>query len=238
LQSGRSKQRPYKKETISRYGLVIIALTHNSPRFFAIIFPVSMQESQTLTGQDLVNALIARDDSTWRTFLRDIGPMLHGVCFKNLLSDDEFNDLAQMVVEKLLDRDCRILRRLKIKDDKSFYAWVKIVISRTALDYIRTARVRTEREFKWAKNRAHEFEQATPETERIETRAMIEKAALRFPPLDQLLLWLKYEETPDSEMARITGLSITAIEQRLSRLRRKLREILSESDNPDIADTG
>ena len=187
---------------------------------------VQSLENITLTGQALVDALIARDDLTWRAFLHELGPMLMGICRKDELDADQVDDIAQAVVEKLLDRDCRILRELKVVDNKSFFAWLRIVISRTAIDYVRAARIRRDRETKCARAILDESSVVISETERIELRVIMENAASGLTPLDQTILWLKYREVSDTEMARITGLSLAALEKRLSRLKQKVREVL------------
>jgi RNA polymerase sigma factor (sigma-70 family) len=193
--------------------------------YYAVVRSV---ETETLTGQALVNALIARDDVAWQAFVPDMGRMLRAICLKDDMSDDEIDDVAGAVVEKLLDRDCRILRAISVKDNNTFFGWLRIVIARTALDRVRGKRMKQGKEIKWAEERVEKSKHMPRETDAIELRVIIENAASNLTPVDQTLLWLKYWDTSDSEMARVTGLSLQAVEQRMSRLRKKIREAVPD----------
>jgi RNA polymerase sigma factor (sigma-70 family) len=185
---------------------------------------------KTLTGQALVDALIARDDRIWQVFLHDLGRMLQGICRKDDLTDDEIDDVAQAVVEKMLDHDCKALRSLSIRDNNQFYGWMRIVISRTALDQVRKHRLRQGKEYECAKKQARDSSVTSTEADRIELRVILENAASELSPIEQTLFWLKYREASDGEMAKITGLPLTTVVKRVSRLKQKLREKLKDID--------
>mgnify|MGYP000296168029 CR=1 FL=1 len=188
-----------------------------------------MQETARLSGQTLIDRMITGDDTAWRTFLEDFGPLIVGLSKRSGLDDDEADDIAQSVVVKLLDRDCRVLRKLKIEGD-SFYGWVKVVVSRAIYDYLRASRRRLERNQAYLTKTIDEGSHILSTTERIEVRVDIEKIVDELSGNEQTLFYLDYRDVPDSEIARILGLSLGAAQQRLSRLRKKIRQIIREMD--------
>jgi len=173
------------------------------------------------TVRELVDGLIARDDAVWRVFLQEAGRILQGVGGRAGLDEDEIEDIAQLFVLKLLDGDCRILRALEVKE-KGFWAWVKVVLSHLVIDHVRGVSLRKEVESKYARERGAS---SRGSYSLVEDRLTLEKVVGELEPLDQMVFWLDYNDLKDSEIAKLTGMSEAAVQQRLSRLRRKLGKV-------------
>lgn len=184
-----------------------------------------MEETNIHAVKTLVDALIVRNDLAWQGFLHEIYPIVVGICRQAGLSDDEIDDIAQSVTIKMLDKDCRILRNLKIEGKRQFYAWVKIVISRTVIDYIRSVNIKKEKESEFIKDITYGSQKGDDPVHSVEARAVLEKAARGLSGSDQIFFWMAYEDVPVEEIARVTGLSIPAAQQRLSRMRKRLRHV-------------
>ncbi len=185
-----------------------------------------MLETKAKPISELVDGLIARNDGSWREFLRLVGPLIKGLCHRSELSDDEVEDVAQSFVLKLLEKDCRALRGLRIAKEESFYGWVKVVVSRVIIDHAREGEARRDRELRSYGERFGEPLSGKAASE-IETKVMLEQAIKELTPSERTLFRLDYSDLRDKEIARILGVRLDTAQQRLSRLRKKLRGILT-----------
>jgi RNA polymerase sigma factor (sigma-70 family) len=185
-------------------------------------------DTQPLIGQAFVDSLITRDSDTWQRFLVEMGPMLKGICNKSNLDDEEADDIAQVVVLKLLEKDCKALRGLKVDSNRAFFAWVKIVISRTVIDHARSLGLRRERESSAAKEQSVMHADPPGPLLGMAVRSELEKVLAEFSALDRTLFWMDFRDVPDAEMARITGAGVAMVQKRLSRMRKKLNPILGD----------
>ncbi len=179
------------------------------------------QETQTLAGQALVDAMIALDDAAWRKFLRDVGPLIGGLCRRAKLDEDEIEDIAQTVVLKLLDHNCRVLRQVRVDKDSLFH-WIKVVISHTIVDYLRGSALRAQREARWTEGRKRVAGKGSNAVGDIEAGVDLERVIAGLSDEERTLFWLDYTDISDREIARILGLKLATAQQRLSRLKKKL----------------
>ena len=172
-----------------------------------------------------IDRLIAGDGDAWRDFLRRIGPLVCSICRRAGLSGDETEDVAQSLVLKLLDHNRRLLRKINIGSEESFFAWIKVVVSRTIVDEKRDDRVRRGHEVEWAEDRYGEIF-SSPIDDPIEIRVTLESAVDRLAPEERTLFELERSGLMDKEIARLLGLQLEAVQQRQSRMRKRLKEIL------------
>jgi RNA polymerase sigma factor (sigma-70 family) len=179
-----------------------------------------------ISARELVDGMIARDSESWRTFLTAIGPIVRGLCRRSDLSDDEAEDIAQSLAVKLLDQDCKALRQVSVESDDRFFGWIKVVASRVVIDYVRHSSVIHGRDIQFGEGRWEEIMSADG-TGEIERRVMLEEAAKKLTGEEQTLFQLEYGGLKDKEIARILGIELLATQQRLSRLRKKLKGILA-----------
>ncbi|MCK4720972.1 sigma-70 family RNA polymerase sigma factor [bacterium] len=184
------------------------------------------QELREQSIEDLIFCLIAGEDPSWRMFLRRIGPIIRGQCIQAGLNTDDVNDIAQLFALKLLEKNCVILRTLEIKGADSFYGWVKVVISRLVVDYIRNRGLKDDREEESGMSYWRNIEYPSRVNDWLDNKLVLEKASGELNLGEKLLFWLEYSDLENSEVALILGVTITAVQQRLTRLRKKLRGIL------------
>jgi RNA polymerase sigma factor (sigma-70 family) len=184
------------------------------------------QVIQERTVAEIINGLIIKDDESWREFLLQIGPMLKGICFRAGLNDDETDDIVQNFTLRLLENNCRILRSYEVKDRDSFFRWVKVIISRLVLDYVRLTDLKTDREMESGENHWRETEFKSLDGDWNTTRLMLESLTDQLSTGEKVLFWLEYSDLDNSEVATILGISLEAVQKRLSRLRTKLKAML------------
>jgi RNA polymerase sigma-70 factor (ECF subfamily) len=128
----------------------------------------------------------------------------------------------------------RVLRYARVfESEDTFWCWLKVVARSAARDGGRKRQrylAVLHRFALWWSGR--ELEQAANSDERL--RAMLEESLCELVPQDRQLIEGKYlDETTIRELSRQTGLTEKAVESRLLRLRRQLRErILKEINSP------
>jgi RNA polymerase sigma factor (sigma-70 family) len=98
------------------------------------------------------------------------------------------------------------------------------------LDYIRNRNTRRKYETEWTESQPTETDSARDPSDVAEARILIDQAASRLTEEERTLFWMSYWQVPHEEIARITGLSRTAVQQRIFRLRKKLGKEFSGSD--------
>ena len=175
--------------------------------------------------KELVDGLVASDDLAWSEFLRATGPIIAAVCRKLGLTYDETDDVAQMVVLKLLENNSRALRNLTVMSEEAFFGWVKVVVSRTALDYIRGSDIRKGREFDSGMARWNEVF-GDIEQDEVEFRIMIEQVVKGLSVEERTLFWLDFNGLTDKEISVMVGLPLNSVQVKLSRLRKKIKAVV------------
>jgi len=174
--------------------------------------------------REWVDRLIARDSDAWRDFLVQIGPMVKGICKRSDLDADETEDIAQALVLKLLERNCRILRGLEITTAERFFGWIKVIISHLVIDRVRLGKARRNYEEKWARERYRDVLSGSMD-DATEARVFLEIAEKSIGLSDRILLHLDLAGLQDKEIACILGVELNALQKRQSRMRDRLRKI-------------
>jgi len=185
-----------------------------------------MPGDENVNLEQIVNGLIARDDTAWMTFLGMLGPIIDSACRKAGLNADEREDIAQIAVVKLLERDSKVLRKLDITTSDSFFGWLKVVVTRTVLDFVRRKGNRDRQEFTWAVDHWRNAVEGEGFGDGIEQGVIIEKAVSMLNESEKTLFRLDYNGLKDKEIADILGIKLGTLQQRLSRLRHKIRSSL------------
>lgn len=183
-------------------------------------------EIQEQTVAEMINGLIMKDDGSWRAFLYSIGPMMKGVCFRAGLNDDDVDDIVQNLALRLLENNLRTLRSFEFKDKDSFFRWVKVVISRMVLDFVRLRNLRGDREMESGEIQWQETSNKSLEGDWNHARLMLEDVSEQLSGDERVLFWLEYSDLENSEVAAILGISLEAVQKRLSRLRVKIKALL------------
>jgi RNA polymerase sigma factor (sigma-70 family) len=114
---------------------------------------------------------------------------------------------------------------------RSFGAWARRIATNVALDYLKSARARMDRQLGQAEEQSAENLPANPVPDRLlqrETRQRIERAFWQLPPKLQAVAALALiEEQPHSEIAEALNISKATVKTRLFRAVRLLRKKLS-----------
>ncbi len=183
-------------------------------------------EVDSATIRRLIDGMITGDDESWRMMLQILGPVINAVCRRSGLDRDEFEDVAQAFVLRLLENNSRRLRGIKIKQVESFYGWVKVVVSRIVLDRLNDTSRRKEFETKAGGERWREGIVSSRIAVNIENRVLIGKALDSLKPVDRAIFWLDFNGLKGGEIAMITGVNVQNIQKRLSRMRSKMQDML------------
>ena len=191
-----------------------------------------MRDSGILSGKELIDGMIVGDDRSWRLFLGETGPLVRSLSLKSGLNEDEIKDIGQSLALKLLENNCSVLRRLDYREE-SFYGWVKVIISRRIIDYIRGREGRLKRETGWTVDNDQIPVRSSLASEKIELKVSVESAAGRLSSEDLMLYKFYVRDVPDFEITRILGLSLNAVQQRMSRMRKRLKAILESMNLPE-----
>jgi RNA polymerase sigma factor (sigma-70 family) len=180
----------------------------------------------------LINGLIARDDNSWRQFLLMIGPIVTNICIKAGMNEDETDDIAQMFVVKLLAKNCKALRNLDLRGKDSFFGWLKVGISHLAIDQVKKNKASDKRSKIWIRNLWLDNDKTLTEFDSLDREILLDQAYAAMTPSEQVLFRLEMGGLSDAEIGRFLGLGIPAVEQRLSRMRKKLKRVLTgRADN-------
>jgi len=178
-----------------------------------------------VTVRELLDGMIAGDDAAWREFLRKSGPIIGAVCRRAGLNRDETDDVAQRMVLKFLENNSRVLRKVNLVSEESFYGWVKVVVSRTAIDLIRRSERRKGWEFYSGKEQWNEiFESSVHDG--VESKLLVEHAVKDLTGAEKVLLHLDFNDLRDREIAKILDMPVNTVQVKLSRLRKKMRRNL------------
>ncbi|MFH1675477.1 MAG: sigma-70 family RNA polymerase sigma factor [bacterium] len=184
-----------------------------------------------MSGKDLIDGMIVGDDRSWRLFITETGPIVRSLSLKSGLNEDEMKDIGQSVVLKLLENNCCVLRRLDYRE-QSFFGWIKVIISRQIIDYIREREGRIKRESGWTVDNDRIPTRTSIAAEKIELKVSVESASEQLSPEDLMLYKFCVRDVPDFEIARILDLSLNAVQQRMSRMRKRLKTILESMKLP------
>lgn len=178
---------------------------------------------QDKTVIELIDGLISCDDASWLVFLNRIGPLIQGVCFKAGLGRDDLDDIVQSLALKLLENNSRALRAFKFNDADSFFRWVKVVVSRIVLDHLRAREIKAVRERESGMAHWQESTSQSPGSDWAQAKLILESVSEQLASEEKVLFWLEYSDMENAEAAVILGITVPAIQQRLTRLRKKLK---------------
>ena len=174
----------------------------------------------------MINNLILRNDEAWRNFLHEIGPLIKGICYRAGLGDDDVEDVVQNFAVRLLENNSRSLRSFRFRNRTSFFGWIKVVISRIVLDMVRLRDLRGEREIQSGEKHRQAEHDRSPDSDWVQSRLMLESVSDQLDKDEKVLFWLEYSDYENHEVAEILGISLAAVQQRLVRLRKKLKKML------------
>lgn len=123
----------------------------------------------------------------------------------------------------------RVLRHAKIfQDEAAFHAWLSCLVRCELIDISRKRNRRT-----WLHERFQHWQESRRLPSQPELRDELEKALLDLDEPDRSLVQSHYiDGWSQQTLANQRKVSVKAIESRLARLRKRLRETLSQQSNP------
>lgn len=186
-----------------------------------------------LSDHELVRRCILYHNAAWQEVIRRHGATIYAAITRQLgwslpsRNGVEAEDIVGKVFEKLLERDCMVLKNLR--DPGVIRAYLCQIARTVTVDYLRdelTARVVTS---------SHDLGRTFAEPSEIamvkEKHRMLEKALEKLPERHRVLLKLYYEEgLKYREIAELTGTPIKTVGTILHRARNAARELLKKRE--------
>ncbi|HEX9744498.1 MAG TPA: sigma-70 family RNA polymerase sigma factor [bacterium] len=185
-----------------------------------------MDSPEFTSESELFESLIRGDSAAWRHFIDRIAPVIRALAAKSNMSGDDVDDLSQKVVVRLIDGNCRALRKFDPARG-SLHAWVKVIATRILLDQKRhteTRRILHEDLYnEFMVDPGHEFD------DDIATKLLIDNIRSRLQPDERVAFDFIQAGVKPSEFARILGISVDAANQRVRRLKDRIRSMVDKS---------
>ncbi len=147
-------------------------------------------------------------------FLEENKAIIYKICRAYSNSNEEFDDLTQEVAFQLWKSKDRFENKSKLS------TWVYRVALNVCLSYVRSNRIKTV-----------EMSQATPvpnEESKQDDLEVLYSALRQLPENDKAIILLYLEGRKYEEIAEIMGLTSTNVGVRITRIRKKLKEIIEE----------
>lgn len=182
------------------------------------------------TDQDLVRQTLSGDMRAFDNIVERYQYMVFGIAFRLVKNKEEAEDISQ---ETFL----RCYQYLdKYDQGRPFAPWICRIASNLALSRLRQQRVRQllpwDHVSRTVASNNGDCALTDPERslENVEKKQEIASCLKKLKPLDQLVVILRYyEDLNYEEIAYILKTTRNNVEVRLSRARRKLRQIIAES---------
>jgi len=188
-------------------------MTENSPP----------DDRSTASLIELVIRARARDDAAVEELVRRYQRRVAAFVISLVGNDDDWQDLCQQIFVKM------VLSLRRLDEPAAFEPWLIRIARNACYDHLRRRRTRR---FLMPWQEWHETVPDEPQSLEPETRiAALEAAIDRLPPQQRELMTLMRSRHWSYEtLARATGLSLAALKSKLFRARRRLRELMSESE--------
>ena len=154
------------------------------------------------------------DEQFVKHFLEENKAIIYKICRAYSNSNEEFDDLTQEVAFQLWKSKDRFENKSKLS------TWVYRVALNVCLSYVRSNRIKTV-----------EMSQATPvpnEESKQDDLEVLYSALRQLPENDKAIILLYLEGRKYEEIAEIMGLTSTNVGVRITRIRKKLKEIIEE----------
>ena len=194
-----------------------------------------------LPDRDLLLSCFHGQEGAWNTFVFRFSRLIYHSIYqtfraKNYSFDLQIlEDLHQEVFLSLFDNNHRKLRQYKGKNNCSLASWLRLIASRTAIDFLRKQRNplylddAVEDKKKLMENLVDESDPPDKSLEKEESYQIFKNIIQELSPRDRYLFELSCgQELPDKEIAQIMNLSISAVYMRKSRIKKKLQVILEK----------
>jgi RNA polymerase sigma-70 factor (ECF subfamily) len=194
-----------------------------------------------LSEGDLLKKCLRGDGGAWDAFVIKFSKLIYHTLYqtfkaKNIHFDSHLaDDLYQEVYLSLYKSNFKKLRQFKGKNNCSLASWLRMIASRTAIDFMRSHKSHISVESAPIDENdpidtlSNGRELPDKSIERLEWYQLLRRLIEALSPKDRYLfeLWVN-QELPDKEIAQILNLSIEAIYMRKNRLKEKLKTIINK----------
>lgn len=167
----------------------------------------------------LTNGLACCDERAWRAFHERFYQQLHNLARARGVSDCDVPEIVQGVY-------LRVLRHAKvIRDVESFKAWLACLVRCEVIDHSRRKGRRN-----WLNERFQQWQEARRDDVGNDAGAQLEQAMQSLGENDRTLIRRHYlDGWSQQKIAEQQHISVKAVESKLARLRKRLRQNL---ENP------
>lgn len=194
-----------------------------------------------LSEGDLLKKCLHGDKDAWDVFVIKYSKLIyHSICRTFKAKNFSFNsqaadDLHQDVFLLLYKSNFKKLRQFKGKNNCSLASWLRMIASRTAIDFMRSHKSHVSIESASADGDdlidtlSNGRDLPDKSIEKLEWYELLRGLIEGLSPKDRYLfeLWVN-QELPDKEIAQVLHLSIDAVYMRKNRLKEKLKTIIKK----------
>jgi len=167
----------------------------------------------------LTHGLTCCDEHAWRAFHERFYPQLRNLVRARGVADIDLPDIVQGVY-------LRVLRHAKvIHDEQSFMAWLACLVRCEVIDHSRRNGRRN-----WLNERFQQWQEIRRETEGGDAYGQLEDVMRYLDTNDRSMIRRHYiDGWSQQKLAEEQSISVKAVESKLARLRKRLRQML---ENP------
>jgi RNA polymerase sigma-70 factor (ECF subfamily) len=166
----------------------------------------------------MTRGLSSCDEAAWRAFHERCYPRLHGLAISRGVPACDAPEIIQGVY-------LRVLRHAKVfRDEDSFHAWLACLLRCEVIDAGRKSGRRS-----WLNECFQHWQESKRSVEEVASRDQLEEALLELDEKERALIRHHYLDGWSQEtLAERHQVSVKAIESKLARLRKRLRQILTD----------
>jgi len=212
--------------TLDKESRAIAARLNQTVQEWILTHPGGKPESAAARRHATSAEVAGESDREWESLLVENAPLAFRVARGVLRNDADAEDVAQ---EALLRAHRRFER---LRDRARFRGWLVRITFRIALDRIRSARSRQEREARWVYENSQNH---SPSGVNAEFRQQFERAMEELPEKQRLVMLLRAIEGHSlDEVSALLGLPPGTVKSRLFFARKTLAEKLRCFVNPTV----
>jgi RNA polymerase sigma factor (sigma-70 family) len=197
---------------------VNLVLSDYSTKQAAMSNPPEMVRLASVSVPDLSGRILAGDCGAFEEFYRRYAPRVYGLLMVLTNANDE---LSRELAQRVMVRVARKFRRAA--EEELLWGWLAAIARNVLIDYLRAEERRHRREERASERSG--FEPAGPSEE---LNATLEQALDELDEEDRTLVRQFYfEERAQAVIASERETTVKAVQSRLARIRRRLKESLT-----------
>jgi RNA polymerase sigma-70 factor, ECF subfamily len=169
---------------------------------------------------DLVTSARAGNDEALEQLIGVYQHRIGAMVIALVGDDDEWQDVCQMIFVKMA------MRLPQLKDIDAFEPWLFSITRHSSFDHLRRRRRRAIF-MPW--QRIHDSIATEVPQEASHSKVVLDSAIEKLPlPQRELITMIRKHDWTYVRLARVTGESVAALKSRMSRARKRLRQLMAE----------